>query len=157
MVRRLVEDEEVRARGDEDGEREAASLASGERGDRLLVRLPAGEEEAPEKRLSARPRQPGHRLHAVEDAPALVQVHLLLREVAELDAVAELEVLRDDPFEERGFAAAVRADEGDVLASLERERDVVQQLDVRDTHVSVLDLEDGSTGPLRVAEVEAEP
>ena len=99
----FVEDEEVRARGDEDGEREAPPLAAGERRDGLLVRLPAGEEEAAEERLRARPRQPGHRLHAVEDAAALVQMHLLLREVAELDAVAELEVAGDDPLEERGL------------------------------------------------------
>ena len=50
VVRRLVEDEEVRARRDEQREREPPPLAAGERRDRLLVRLPAGEEEAAEQR-----------------------------------------------------------------------------------------------------------
>ena len=57
MVRRLVEDEEVRARRDDDREREPPPLAAGERGDRLLVRVPAGEEEAAEQRLRLRPRE----------------------------------------------------------------------------------------------------
>jgi hypothetical protein len=81
----------------------------------------------------------------------------LLREVADLDPVAELEVLGDNPFEERRLAGAVRADERDVFTPLERERDVMEQLAARDSHVRVLDVENRSATPLRVAEVEAEP
>ena len=54
VVRRLVEHEEVRARGDDEREREPAALAARERRDRLLVRLPAREEEAAEQVLRLR-------------------------------------------------------------------------------------------------------
>ncbi len=54
VVGRLVEDEEVRARGDGDREREPPSLAAREDGDLLLVRVPAGEEEAAEQVLRVR-------------------------------------------------------------------------------------------------------
>ena len=81
VVRRLVEHEEVRARGDDEREREPSPLAAGERGDRLLVRLPAGEEEAAEQRLGLRPRQPRRALGAIEHAAALVELDLVLREV----------------------------------------------------------------------------
>src|SRR5207244_1983233 len=55
MVRRLVEHEEVCARRDRHRQRESASLASRENGDRLLVLRPAGEQEAPQQRLRIRP------------------------------------------------------------------------------------------------------
>ena len=58
MVRRLVEDEQVRARGDDEREREPAPLAAREHRDLLLVGLPAREQEAPEEVLRLRPRQP---------------------------------------------------------------------------------------------------
>ena len=51
VVRRLVEDEEVGAARDDVCEREPAPLAARERHDRLLVRLPAREEEPAEERL----------------------------------------------------------------------------------------------------------
>ncbi len=54
VVRRLVEHEEVRARGDDDREREPAPLAAREHRDRLLVLVPAGEEEAAEQVLRVR-------------------------------------------------------------------------------------------------------
>ena len=54
VVRRLVEHEEVRARGDDVREREPAPLAAREHRDRLLVLVPAGEEEAAEQRLRLR-------------------------------------------------------------------------------------------------------
>ena len=89
MVRRLVEDEEVRAARDRHRKREPPPLASGKHRDLLLVRVPAGEEEAAEQVLRVGPREAGHRLHALEDRAARVELHLLLREVADLDAVPE--------------------------------------------------------------------
>ena len=62
-------------------------------------------------------------------------MHLLLREVAELDAVADLEVAGHDSLQERRLPAAVRPDEGDVLAALEGERDVVEELPIARPHV----------------------
>ena len=92
MVRRLVEDEEVRARRDDDRERQPAPLAAGEHRHRLLMLVPAGEEEAAEQVLRRRARKPGGALHAVEDRAALVQLELLLREVRGLDAVSEADL-----------------------------------------------------------------
>ena len=89
MVRRLVEHEEVRARGDDDREREPAPLAAREHGDRLLVLVPAGEEELAEQRLRLRRAQPGHACAHWSTRAALVELDLLLREVRRLDAVAE--------------------------------------------------------------------
>ena len=54
VVRGLVEDEEVGPRRDDEREREASSLAAGEHRDRLLLLLPAREEEAAEKVLRVR-------------------------------------------------------------------------------------------------------
>ena len=60
-----------------------------------------------------------------------------LRQVAEPRAADERDLARirrflaEDDFEQRGFARAVRPDEADALAGLERERDVVKQADVR--------------------------
>ena len=65
MVRRLVEHEEVRARCDRDRQREPPPLASRQHRHRLLVRVPAGEEEAAEQR-SARPAR---------DRPVIVCTH----------------------------------------------------------------------------------
>ena len=57
MVRRLVEHEEVRARRDGDREREPPPLAARQHGDRLLVLVPAGEEELAEQVLRIRSRR----------------------------------------------------------------------------------------------------
>ena len=65
VVRRLVEQEQVRARGDDEGEREPPPLASRERGDGPLVHLPAREEEASEQVLRLRTLEPGLVLDAV--------------------------------------------------------------------------------------------
>ena len=61
VVRRLVEDEEVRAGRDHDRQRQPPPLAAREHRDRLLVLLPAGEEEAAEQVLRLGPVQPGRR------------------------------------------------------------------------------------------------
>jgi hypothetical protein len=66
---------------DDQGERSRRALRRRAR-DRLLVRLPAGEEEAAEQVLGLRPRQAGRALRAVETLPALVELDLVLREVA---------------------------------------------------------------------------
>ena len=157
VVRRLVEDEEVRARGDEDREAEPPPLAAGEVAHLLHVRLPAGEEEAAEERLRLRARETGHGLDAVEDAASLVQLEAVLGEVADLDAVAELVVAGDRVLDQRGLAASVRADEGEMVAALEREGDVVEQDAIRDLDPLVLEDEDVAPAPLRLREVEAEP
>ena len=48
VVRRLVEQQQVRARGDDERQRQPAPLAAREHGDRSLVHLPAREEKAAE-------------------------------------------------------------------------------------------------------------
>ena len=140
VVRRLVEDEEVRARGDDVREREPAPLAAGEDRDRLLVLVPAGEEEAAEQRLRLRPREVRRALRRLEHGVPLVELDLLLREVADRDAVAEPHApavrlaLVEQRLEQRRLPRAVRADERDVLAALERERRLAQQLALADLH-----------------------
>ena len=128
MVRRLVEDEEVRARGDDEREREPPPLAARERGDRLLAARPsrrrgsgrAGSAPAGRRRPVAPCAQSSTRA-------ALVQLDLVLREVRGLDAVAESHLAAvglaaaEQRLEQRRLARAVRADERDVLAALERE------------------------------------
>ena len=134
VVRRLVEHQEVRARRDDDREREPAPLASREHLDRLLVLGPAREEELPEQLLRLRSLEPGHRLHALEHRAAVVELDLLLREVRGLHAVPEPRspgtglAVAEDRLEQRRLARAVRADERDMLAALECERRVVEQV-----------------------------
>src|SRR5207342_20905 len=94
MVRRLVEQEQVLARGDHEREREPAPLPSRERGDGPLVHLPPREEEPSEQILRLRTLEPGLVLDEREDRPALVEFDLVLREVRGLDAVAELQLPR---------------------------------------------------------------
>ena len=138
VVRRLVEHEEVRARGDDVREREPAPLAAGENGDRLLVLVPAGEEEAAEQRLRLRPRKVCRALRRLEHGVPLVELDLLLREVADGDAVAEPHApavrlaLVEQRLDQRRLPRAVRPDERDVLAALERERRLAQQLALAD-------------------------
>src|SRR5581483_3065766 len=123
VVRRLVEDEEVRAARHGDGKREAPPLAARQDADRLLVRVPAGEEEASEEALRVGALQAGHRLDALEDGAARVELHLLLREVADLDAVADRDAVPlHELREERRLPGAVRPDERDMLSPLDRER-----------------------------------
>ena len=85
------------------------------------MRVPAGEEEAAEQVLRVGPREARHRLDALEDGAARVELHLLLREVADLDAVADADALapRTELLEQRRLAGAVRPDERDVLAALD--------------------------------------
>ena len=55
------------------------------------------------------------------------------------------------------LAGAVRPDERDVLAALERERRVVEQLALADPEGDALRLDDGSSAARRIDEAEAEP
>ena len=114
-------------------EREPAPLAAREHRDRLLVLVPAGEEEPAEQVLRVGALEAGHRLHALEHRAARVELELLLREVRRLDAVAELHASgrrvapAEHRLEQRRLAGAVRPDERDVLAALDRERRAAQQ------------------------------
>src|SRR5439155_24926342 len=127
VVGRLVEYEEVRARGHDQCEREPPPLAARQRGHRLLVLLPAREEEAAEERLGLRPAQAGRALRAVEHAATLVELDLVLGKVGGLDAVAEPNRARlglaavEDRLEQGRLPGAVGADEADVLAAFEGE------------------------------------
>ena len=162
MVRRLVEHEEVRAGRDHERQREPAPLAAGERRDGLLVRLPAGEEEAAEQVLRLGPRQPGRALCAVEHAAALVELDLVLGEVRRDHAVAETHassrrfVPVEHGLEQRRLARAVRADEADVLSALERERDVREQVLVASRYGEGFDLQHRAAAARRPEEVETQ-
>ena len=92
----------------------------------------------------------------------LVELDLLLREVADLDGVADPNApfvrlaLADERAQQRRLPGAVRADERDVLAALEREGRVVQQLALADPQRDVVRLDDGPPAARRVDEAEAE-
>ena len=66
VVRRLVEDQDVRARGDEDRQRQAPLLSAADVGE-LLLDLVAGEEEAAEQVAGLLAAQAGAALDRVED------------------------------------------------------------------------------------------
>ena len=162
VVRRLVEHEEVRPRGDEQRERQSPSLPAGERGHGPLVRLPPGEEEPPEERLGARPREPGRGGCRIEHRAARRELEPVLREVAGHDAVpdGDLPVLDgmpvEDRCEQRRLARPIRADEPDLLAALDDDRGAVEEPLVSGRERDVLGLEDDAPAPRRVEEVEAE-
>src|SRR5439155_26997857 len=59
--------------------------------------------------------------------------------------------------QQRRFAGSVRADARDVLAALEREADVVQQLFRAVGDLEALRLDHGPAASRRVEEIEAEP
>ena len=87
VVRRLVEDQHVRARVHEDRERQPLALAAGEADDRLLGVL-AGEQEAAEQRARLVRRQPRRALRRLEHGAVVGQRLGVLGEVADLDVVA---------------------------------------------------------------------
>ena len=100
-------------------------FAAREHGDRLLVRVPAGEEETAEEVLCVGAGEPRHRLDALEHRAARVELHLLLREVADLDTMSDADAVpAHQLLQQRRLAGAVRADESHVLRTLERERDL---------------------------------
>ena len=69
VVRRLVEDEEVRARRHHDGERQPAALTARERGDRLVLRVLSREGESPQQRLRLPARELRRAGRAVQHQP----------------------------------------------------------------------------------------
>ena len=162
VVRRLVQHEQVRARRDDDGKREPAPFAPRQRGHLLLVLGPAGEEKAAEQRLGLRSRQPGHRHRALEHRAALVQLHLVLREIRGLDAMPELDraavrfEVPEDRLEQRRLAGAVRADESDMLAPFEDERPTAQELLITRGDRQPLRVENDAARSRRLQELEAE-
>src|SRR5690349_14089873 len=74
VIRRLVDDEEVRTGRDDEGEREASPLTARERKHRLLVFRPAGEEEPAQELLGIRSLQARRALDALEDRAACVEL-----------------------------------------------------------------------------------
>ncbi len=128
VVGRLVEQQAVDRAKQELGERQPVALPARQDGGRLLDGVPAEEKRAEEV------AQPRHhvvgcdRHHLIEDVlRGIEDVRLVLREVAELDVVADLALAGGERLDageqlhERGLAGAVRSDERDALAALERE------------------------------------
>src|SRR5204862_5441717 len=112
------------------------------------------EQEATEQILRVRPRQAGHRLDAIKDRAPLVELRLLLREVRWDDAVPELPL--EQRREQGRLAGSVRADERNMLASIDGERHVGEQLLVSRRHVQPAHVDDDSAAPRRIEELEAE-
>src|SRR5436190_14546636 len=152
----------VRAGDDDQRERKPPALATRERYDRLLVLGPAGEQEPAEEVLRIGSLQARCALHALQHRAARVQLHLLLREVAGNHPVAEADraslrfPLLEDGFQQGRLARAVRPDERDVLASLDRERDAVQQDALADRDAEAVRFEHGASAARRLQEFEAE-
>src|SRR6187397_1626943 len=162
MVRGLVQHEEVRPRRDEQRERETPALASGQRGDRPLVRFPAREEEPPEQHLRAGACEAGRGDRRVENGAGLRQLECVLREVAWDDPVTKGDPSRSERVsvenrrEERRLARAVRPDETDLLSTLEDERRPFEQLLVSGREREVIAFDHDPTGSRRLQEVEPE-
>ena len=129
--------------------------------DGLRLLVPAGEEEAAEEVLRRLARQPGGALDAVEHGPALVQLQLLLREVSGLDAVPEPHraggciPTAEHGLEQRRLPRAVGPDESDMLFTLEREVDPVEQLLLARLDLQSGRLDDRPAAPGGLQEVEA--
>src|SRR5262249_11375193 len=101
--------------------------------------------------------QARHRLHTLQDRAARIELHLLLREVADLHAVADAHALAaHDALEQRRLAGAVRADERDVLAPLEGEGRAAQELAVADADVEAVGLDHDAAAPRGLQELEPE-
>ena len=116
VVRRLVDDEEVRAGRHHERQRKPPSFTAGKHDDGLLVLGPPGEEETPEQLLRVGALQARCALDALQHRATCIELHLLLREVRRHDAVAEtheavvgLAPLQDG-LQQRGLARTVRAD-----------------------------------------------
>ena len=132
VVRGLVEDQHVGARGDEHRQREAPLLAAGDVAERLL-RVGPGEEEAAQQMARLRPAEPGLALHGIEDRPLPGRGVGVLGEIADLDVVAFANRTdgglgaTGEGLDQRRLAGAVGADEDDVLPPFEFELGVLQQ------------------------------
>src|SRR5439155_20946536 len=114
-------------------DREPPALAAGQPRDGLL-RLLAGEQEAPEQRAGLVRREPGRALARLEHRGVRGKLLGVLREEADLGVVApaELALLElaasGERLDQGGLAGPVRADERDVLPALEPQLGVAEQL-----------------------------
>ena len=132
VVGRLVEQEDVVGFEQEAHHSEARAFAAGEDA-HLLVHVVAGEEERPEDvpKLFADFAY-CHAVDGVEDGEFRVeQVCLVLGEVADVDVVPDAHFAGEGDFahnhlDQRGFAFAVFADEGDFLAAAHLEVDALE-------------------------------
>src|SRR4051794_24553986 len=133
MVRGLVEDQQVRARLHEDRERESSPLTAREARDGLLGLL-AREQETPQQGARLVGREPGGALAGLEHGGRRVELLGVLGEVADLGVVASAQLAllelaaSGQRLDQRRLAGAVRADERDVLAALEPQLGVVEEL-----------------------------
>ena len=163
VVRRLVEHEQVRARGDDRRERQAAALAARQHAD-LALDLALREQEHAQDGAGLRLRQASPRAGSerLDDRQVIGQLARVLREVGRLDAVAELELARvhsaraEQGLDERGLAAAVRADQRDALPALDRERGVLEQRLVAVPEHEAVDLGDDPAAARGLREAERE-
>ena len=120
MVRRFVEDEEIRFLEKETQERETCLLSAGEHGD-LLEYVIAAEQEHPEDISGFLLSEIEGVTHFVKDGKLGVESLLLLRVVAHLHIIAELDdaavcrLFSGDELQKRGLARAIRADEAEYL------------------------------------------
>ena len=133
VVGGLVEDQDVRAGGDEGRQREPPQLPARE--DRhLLLCLRAREEEPSQQRAGLVRSQPGPTLSGLEHRALATDLLGVLGQEAELDVVAasQLAVAQREPagqrLDQRGLAGAVGADQGHVLAPLEPQLGAFEQL-----------------------------
>ena len=123
---------------------------------------PAGEEETAEELLRFGSLQARGALDALEDGAAQVELELLLREVRRYDTVTQahgstLRVsLLEDGLQQRRLPRAVRSDEGDVLAALDREARVPEEHAAADRNLEPVCLDDRPTASGGLQELEAE-
>ena len=156
VVGRLVEDQHVGARGDEDRQREPPLLAAGDVAQRLL-RVGAGEEEAAEQVAGLLPAEPGLALRGVEHRPLAGGGVGVLGEVADLDVVAEPDRARGrlgaagEGLDQGRLAGAVGADQDDVLAPFDFELGAREQGPPGHLDRRADQFEDDPPGPLRAA------
>ena len=119
--------------------------------------VPAGEQEAAEECLRLRSLQAGGAHRALEHTAALVELHLVLGEVRELDAVADpADLAGHDPLQQRRLAGAVRPDQRDMLAALQDELRVLEKRLRAGGEVEALGLDHHPAAPGRLQELEPE-
>ena len=154
VVGRLVEDQHVGARGDQDRQREPPLLAAGDVVERLLG-VGAGEEEAAEQVARLLAAEPGLALGGVEHG-ALARGRVgVLGEVADLDVVADphralgrLDAAGEG-LDQGRLAGPVGADEDDVLSPFDFELGAREQRPPRHRDRRADQFEDDPAGPLR--------
>ncbi len=113
--------------------------------------------------MRVRPREVRHRLHALEHRAARRRARSPAARSTRESTPWPSWILpfaasrpAEQRLEQRRLAGAVRPDERDVLAALERERRAVQQLPLADAQVEALDLEHRAPAARRLQELEPE-